>query len=104
MISRTSHADASLASSLELLKNPHVVRADIRPLARREIIPHAALCWNCSRRLQDCDEAGKSCNGSEIRARHWKGPCLAWIAKIDGYDRRLHATCAEELGFRAERP
>lgn len=105
MIYRTSHADASLASSLDPDSFRRAATAhSVRPVARREIIDHAVACWHCSKRLQACTPEGKPSSRRSTQSPHYKGAVLAWIAEIDGYPRRLHATCAEELGFKAERP
>lgn len=59
-------------------------------VAVRTYIPHVEACWECSKHLMD--EKGR------CLARK-RGPCIAYIATIDGYERKLHRMCAELLGF-----
>lgn len=92
-------ADESLGSCLSPWDLPAQTKLPSRPVAVRTIIDHAAPCWHCSKRLQACSAEGKP----DARRSGWspgyRGAVIAWVAVVDGYERRLHSRCAEDLGF-----
>lgn len=102
MISKTSHADASLASTLDPSTVKNVPRvSDNKPIAVRVILDHTAPCWHCSQRLQACNADGSiSGIGKYGCSPNYKGSAMAYVAEIDGYKRRMHRQCAEHLGYR----
>lgn len=102
MISKTSHADASLTSTLDPSTVENVSRVSgNKPIAVRMILDHAAPCWHCSKRLQACNADGSTTGiGKYGCSPNYKGSAMAYVAEIDGHQRRMHRTCAEELGYR----
>lgn len=85
------------ATSLANLPVP--IKPPPKPNAVRTILDHMAPCWECSERLQACTPEGKPVGKPGI-SPNYKGCSMAYIAEIDGHERRLHRGCAEELGFR----
>jgi hypothetical protein len=57
------------------------------PTAYRTEVLHKEPCWECSRSL--CNVNGKP-----------YPPLVAYVAFIEGFDRKLHRQCAEGLGFK----
>lgn len=74
----------------------HLPTNPTKAVAVRTVLPHTEACYLCSVRLQSCDEQGKL----TARRPQVKGPCLAWVAELDGYMRRMHARCTESAGFK----